>query len=143
MHTEAGLPDLFKNLTLLPKLVQGIKRLYSQERRPRLPITPHILLRFKQHLHLHWHDHQLLWSIMVIAFFGFLHSSELLALCKEDILTLDQTTTPPTFGIHLHSSNTNPFRQSAVIHLLAIGDVTLCPSKAISYLIIPPYLFYP
>ena len=25
MHTEVGFPDLFRNLTLLPKLVQGIK----------------------------------------------------------------------------------------------------------------------
>ena len=108
-HIEAGLSHLFDNLTLLPRLIRGIKRLYSQEQQPRLLISPHILLCFKQHLHLHWHDHRLLWSAMLMAFFGFLCSSELLALCKEDILILDNNTSPPTFGLHLRSSKPTPF----------------------------------
>ena len=143
MHTKVGFSDLFKNLTLLPKLIRGIKRCYSQERRPRLPITPQILLRFKQHLQLDWHDHKLLWSAMLIAFFGFLRSSELLALCKEDILTLDQTTTPPTFGIRLRSSKTDPFRQSAVIRLPPTQNTALCPATAVNYLVTQPYLCHP
>ena len=143
MHIEAGFPDLFGNLTLLPKLIRGIKRCYSQERRPHFPITPQILLRFKQHLHLDWHDHKLLWSAMLIAFFGFLHSSELLALCKEDILILDQSTTPPTFSIRLRSSKTDPFHQSTIVRLPPTQNTALCPATAINYLIMHATVPFP
>ena len=143
LHMEAGFPHLFDNLMLLPRLIRGIKRLYSHERRPRLPITPHILLRFKQHINLNWHDHHLLWSAMIVAFFGFLRSSELLALCKEDILILDKNTSPPTFGLHIRSSKTDPFRHTTVIRLPPTGDEALCPARAVSYLINQPNLSGP
>ena len=54
-----------------------------------------------------------------------------------------QTTTPPTFGIRLRSSKTNPIRHSVVIRLPPTGDTMLCPAKTISYLVTRPYLFYP
>ena len=138
LHMEAGFPHLFDNFMLLPRLIRGIKRLHSHERRPRLPITPHILLRFKQHINLNWHDHHLLWSAMIVAFLDFLRSSELLALC-EDILILDKNTSPPTFGLCIRSSKTDPFRHT-VIRLPPTGDEALCPARAVSYLINQPNL---
>ena len=71
LHIESSLPDPFETSSLLPRLVRGIKRVYGQERRPRLPITPQLLQRFKEKLHLQWHNHFILWSAMLIAFFLF------------------------------------------------------------------------
>jgi hypothetical protein len=113
MHTEAEFSDLFKNLTLLPKLVQGIKQLYSQERCPRLPITPQILMCFRKYLHLppsftgmitnsygqpcRSHAHFLVsyvpWSCA---------ASTLQGGCTYTRSW--QTTIPPTFGIRFRSS---------------------------------------
>ena len=80
---------------------------------------------------------------MLIAFFGFLRSSELLALCKQDILVLDNNTSTPTFGLRIRSSKTDPFRHSAVIRLPPTGDNTLCPANAVTYLLNQPYLLNP
>lgn len=140
LHIEAGVSNPFENLRLLPRLIRGIKRIYGQERRPRLPITPQILLRFNRYLQLNYPDHIVLWSAMLIAFFGFLRSSELLDLRKNDITVLDSTTQTPTFGLRIRYSKSDPFRQSATIRLAPSGHPTLCPSKAICSLLKQPYL---
>jgi len=44
------------------------------------PVTPSLLRRFYHLLHLASYDHFTLWAALLVAFFGFLRSSELLAL---------------------------------------------------------------
>ena len=116
LHLEARLPEVFDNLTLLPRPVQGIKRVFTRDRRPRLPITPHILVQFNQHLNLHWRDHSVLWSAMIIAFFAFLRSSELLALRRSDVTILDDRSDPPMFGLRIRSLTHSVVLSQSVSH---------------------------
>jgi len=44
------------------------------------PVTPSLLRRFYHLLHLASYDHFTLWAALLVAFFGFLRSSELIAL---------------------------------------------------------------
>ena len=146
LHMEAGFPEVFDNLTLLPRLVRGIKRVFTKERRPRLPITPQILVQFNQHLNLHWRDHSILWSAMIIAFFAFLRSSELLAIAlrRSDVTILDDRSDPPTFGLRIRSSKTDPFRHTVTVHIAPSSHATfLCTSKALVGLINLPYITHP
>ena len=80
---------------------------------------------------------------MLIAFFGFLRSSELLALRRNDITVMDSTGQKPTFGVCLCSSKTDPFRHSTVIRIAPSNHPTLCPAKAILLLLNQPYLQHP
>ena len=143
LHLEARLPEVFDNLTLLLRLIREIKRVFTKDRSPRLPITPQILVQFNQHLNLHWRDHSVLWSAMIIAFFAFLRSSELLALRRSDVTILDDRSDPPTFGLRIRSSKTDPFRHTVTVRIAPSSHATLCPSKALVSLINLPYITHP
>ena len=125
------------SLAISPSFHRGIKRLYSREQRPWLPIAPQILLHFKQHVHLHWHDHQLLWSAMLIAFFGFLCSSEILGLQVTTVPQPSQLQTQAISQILTSpSGRANPPRLSAscICKSYSVGLAkaisTVCPLGA-------------
>ena len=143
LHLEAGYADEFDRFRLLPRLVRGIRRTLSQDRRPRLPITPQILLSFRKNLNMGWQDHRVLWSAMVVAFFAFLRSSELLALRKEDASILDSLHTIPTFGLRIRSSKTDPFRHSVTVRVAPSGNADLCPAQALLELTNQSYATHP
>ena len=121
LHLEAGFPESFVNLTLLPRLVHGIKRAYSRDRCSRLSITPQILVTFRMHLKIQWQDHSVLWSAMVISFFAFLRLSELLALQRSDVTIIDSTHELPIFSLRIRSSKTDPFRHSITVRITPSG----------------------
>ena len=122
------------NLHRLPYLLRGIKRLYSQERRVRLPITPSIFLSFRTLLNLQWHDHIMLWTAMLVAFFAFLRSAELIALTTSDLsmCTSSPLSSLPTYILSIRISKTDPFRQVCQVRLAPSGHPILCPAKILT-----------
>ena len=129
LHIESQFPNPMEHARRLPQLLRGIKRTHSQERRPRLPITPALLLTFRRHLNLLTWDHLVLWTAMLIAFFAFLRSAELIALTTEDV---SQDTATAVYMLSIRASKTDPFRKGAHIRLAPSGHPVLCPSETLS-----------
>ena len=136
LHIQHGLPSPTDHSVLLPRILRGIKRIYGIDRRPRLPITPRLLSLFERHINTQWWDHLVLWTAMIVAFFGFLRSAELLALRTTDIQQADSPLSPlPTYVLTIRSSKTDPFRQGCSIRLAPSGHPSLCPALALSKLL--------
>ena len=137
LHIQHGFPSPVEHSVLLSRLLRGIKRTYGINQRPRLPITPTLLTSFKQHLNTLWWDHLILWVAMLVAFFAFLRSSELLSLKYSDIATTEPShpSQIPTYTITLHTSKTDPFRQGCTLRLAPSGHPLLCPAHALHTLL--------
>ncbi len=125
-HVENGLPNPLENCLQLQRLMRGIKRTYSSGPNHRLPITPTILRSFSCHLNFTYHDHLMIWAAMLLAFFGFLRSSELVGLRMGDIIWQHEA-----FGLAIRASKTDPFRKGITISIAATQDTTLCPVQAL------------
>jgi len=110
LHTEHGFPDPLPDALQLRRLLRSIKRLKGASPDSWLPVTPSLQWRFYHLLHLAFYDHLILWAALLVAFFGFLRSSELLALQHSDVLRRSE-------GYHLliKASKTNPFRRGATV----------------------------
>ena len=72
----------------------------------------------------------MLWAAILVAFFGFLRSSELLALQHKDILMI-----PEGYHVTIKASKTDPFRHGVTIKLTSSGDNTLCAVTALDHLL--------
>ncbi len=70
----------------------------------------------------------MLWAALLTAFFGFLRSSELLALQHSDV-----TRSPGQYSLSICQSKTDPFRQGAVVTIQASGDSSLCAVSALDH----------
>ena len=130
LHLEHGFPDPLSDALQLRRLLRGIKRLKGASRDSRLPITPSLLRRFHCLLHLAHYYHIMLWAAILVAFFGFLQSSELLALQHKDILRR-----PEGYHVTIKASKTDPFRHGVTIKLTSSGDNTLCAVTALDRLL--------
>ena len=126
LHLEHGFPSPLDGCIQLERLMQGIKRTYTCGPNTRLPVTPALLRSFASHLNLTHYDHCMIWAAMLLAFFGFLRSSELLNLQANDV-TLQQDHLKCTIS----ASKTDPFRKGTTITLATSGDATLCPVQAL------------
>ena len=71
----------------------------------------------------------MLWAGLLTAFFGFLRSSELLALRHEDI-----TQQGRGYSVRIKSSKTDLFWSGCYLTLLPSGDSSLCPVEALTAL---------
>ena len=129
LHLEQGLPDPLLHATGLRRLLWGIKRTLGTSPDSRLPITPSILRTFRTLLDLHFYDHTVLWAGILTAFFGFLRSSELLALKHEYVRRQSEA-----YAVRIRSSKTDPFRSGASIRLMPSGEKSLCPVEALGAL---------
>ena len=134
-HIEHGLPSPTDDAPQLRSLLRGIKRLHGCPADSRLPITPTLLRSFCQFLNLSYPDHLTLWGAMIVAFFGFLRSNELLALTRNDI-----SRTGEGYDVKIRLSKTDPFRAGVTICLRPTGDSSLCPVAALDHLLmqVPP-----
>ncbi len=130
LHLEHGFPDPLTDALLLRRLLRGIKRLKGTSSDSRLPITPSLLRRFRSLLHLTHYDHLMLWAAILLAFFGFLRSSELLALRHSDALRR-----PEGYLLSIRASKTDPFRHGATVKITSLPDRTLCAVNAIDLLL--------
>ena len=65
--------------------MQGIKQVHGTSSDSRLPITPLLLRPFASFLNLSYPDHLTFWAAILLAFFTFLRSGELLSLHCSDL----------------------------------------------------------
>ena len=128
LHLESGFPSPLDSADKLRRLLRGIKRVHGLSRDSRLPITPRLLRQFRLLLNFSYPDHRTLWAAMLVAFFGFLRSNELLAITNRDIQR-----TRVGYTLHIRASKTDPFRTGATVHLGPSGDPTLCVVAALDW----------
>ena len=121
LYLEHGLPDPTSEAVNLRRLMRGIKRVHGNTIDSRLPITPSLLRCFRSFLTLSYPDHLTLWAAILLAFFAFLRSGELLSLHRSDLHR-----TADGYQVHIKQSKTDPFRSGAVITVLPSGDPSLC-----------------
>ena len=130
LHLEHGFPDPLIDALQLRRLLWGIKRLRGVHTDTRLPITPSLLRAFLNLLLQTDYDHLMLWAAMLVAFFGFLRSSDLLALRYSDLRR-----TREGYQLAIRVSKTDPFRQGATVYLTHLGDNTRCAVTALDHLL--------
>ena len=121
LHLEHGLTDPTSEATNLQRLLRGIKRVRGTASDSRLPITPSLLRAFVFHLNLAYPDHLVLWAALLLAFFSFLRSGELLSLHHSDLSRIANG-----YQVRIRQSKADPFRTGATVLVLATGDPTLC-----------------
>ena len=129
----------------LEQVIKGAKREAAKQgtvQRPRLPITPEILLRLRRV----WegdrtkHDFVMMWAACCLCYFGFLRAGEITVpsekaydsgahLNFEDV-AVDNVSNPQTLRVTIKASKTDPFRQG--IHIF-VGKTSneLCPVAAV------------
>ena len=123
LHLEHGLPDPIADALNLRRLMRGIKRVMRG-------ITPTLLRTFRIFLSLTYYDHTILWAALLLAFFGFLRSQELLALQHSDLAR-----STDGYRVWIRCSKTDPFRSGATICITPSGDPTLCAVTALDALV--------
>ena len=133
----------------LEYVLKGVKRSSSKKTRPRLPITPQILLQLKHY----WEslsphrDALMLWAAACLCFFGFLRSGEVVIpsdscfdasvhLAFGDVV-LDDLLNPSFLEVRLKSSKTDPFRKGVTVIVgRTHSPQGLCPVVAnIAYMV--------
>lgn len=130
LHLEHGFPDPLADALQLRRLLRGIKRLKGVSPDSRLPITPSLLRVFYRHLNLAFYDHLMLWAAILVAFFGFLRSKELLALTHGDLRRI-----PEGYQVAIKASKTDPFRTGSTVKVGISTDGTLCAVGALDRLL--------
>ena len=147
-HTKGYTPNINK-FHRLYLLLRGIKRTQGKKftKQKRAPITPAILRNINSNLFNSskiYEDKIMLWTAILVAFFGFLRISEYTAIYKTKydpattLLYEDVTTTNNTASINIKASKTDPFRQGNTIRL-AQNNSILCPINALKqYISIHP-----
>ena len=130
----------------LKVLLRGIKRVNaSHNARIRLPITASIMHRIKGRLQagkppLHEYSQVLLWAACCVGYFGFLRTAEFLTpddvpfsdtthLSLADI-SLDQSSRPWKFLLHIKASKTDQFRLGTTV-VLGGTNLDFCPVAAL------------
>ena len=80
--------------------------------------------------HPNHYDHTTLWAALLLAFFGFLRSQELLALQYSDLAR-----STDGYRVQIRCSKTDPFRSGATIRITPSGDPTLCAVTVLDALV--------
>ena len=125
-HNMVSQPPWLKQHNYGRRLLRGIKRIHADSR---LSITPNLLRSFLHFLDFRYPDHITLWAAMLVVFFGFLQSNELLALQHNDLQR-----TPEGYLLLIRSSKTDPFCSGAMVSLTPSGDDGLCAMAALHLL---------
>lgn len=149
LQISHGMGEL--NMGAMPRLelvVRGLKRRQaSLQTKPRLPITPSILLKIRTAWDgsSEW-DKIMLWAAMCICFFGFLRCGEVVVpgelnfdpsqhLTFADI-AVDNVSHPTFMKVGIKQSKTDPFRKGTEIIIGRTGGA-LCPVAAtLSYMVL-------
>ncbi len=114
--------------------IRGLKRIKMHKPKQALPITPDILIQFKQHLDISLPLQAVFWSVSLIAFFTMARKSNLVPmtvhtfdtkkqLCRRDIIVDSDC-----ILVRIKWSKTNQFASRTLyIPLLAMPDSIICP----------------
>ena len=147
LHLAGGKPDpIIHEMARLQQVLRGVKRIQAKagmRERPRLPISPELLLKLRSV----WlggsttdRDQKMLWAASVLCFFGFMRSGEITVPSEESYeecshlsvldVTVDNVSCPSMLRVHLKASKTDPFRAGIDIFVgRAVGP--LCPVSAV------------
>jgi len=149
MQITLGLPEPreFSSMPRLRLVQSGIQRSHASQLSPvkvRLPITPAILLKLKEH----WSpqrsdaDILMLWSAATLCFFGFFRSGEITipSLTSFDTskhlawgdIAVDNLDDPQTIKVHLKKSKTDQLGKGVDVYIGKTGCF-LCPVAAMMY----------
>ena len=141
LHVIHGLPNPLEQSLRLDLVLKGIRRIKPKQGKPRLPITPHILLRIKSSLDQSpSYDSTMLWAACTLAFFAFLRCGEFTVpalgaydqakhLSVSDI-AVDSHTQPTTISARLKVSKTDQFGKGILV-FLGKASSPLCPVAAV------------
>ena len=155
LHVMLGLDNPFVNNPRIQLVLRGIKRLQGNNRRLRRPITPELLLLFRDKLDLSSYEHSLYWAAFCIAFFGFLRAGELSitpTASRSDCLQLSDLSIscfpfPHLVRLLIKVSKSDPFRDTCPV-VVGRNNSALCPVEALlKYLHFrggspgPPFIF--
>lgn len=125
----------------LALLLRGIRRKTQVASSPKLPFTPEILLKFRSCLDFNSNLHCALWACLMVGFWGFLRSDNLVpktgslfdtshAILRENILFI-----PQGASIKITRSKTNQFGERDVfVAIPRIKGSSLCPIRALKTL---------
>ena len=145
LQIAEGLPD--PKIACMPKLDQVMRGIKSHQARtttgarPRLPITPDILLKLRKVWELNPQnpDNIMLWAAACTCFFGFFRAGEITVpsemaydagahLNFADV-AIDDPKNPTLMRIRLKASKTDPFRNGVDVYLGRTRN-QLCPIEA-------------
>ena len=115
-------------------LLKGIKRSQGNSRKklPRAPVTPSILVRIHASLFSSmrlYEDKVMIWSALLLAFFGFLRVSEYTSSHKtkyEELATLllsDVSLGHGHLNVNIKASKTDPFREGVMLRIAKNGSL--------------------
>ena len=144
LQIEKGLPDpKMQNMAKLSQVLRGVRATQAgKSTTVRLPITPQILERIKEA----WErtglndNRVMLWAAMLLCFFGFFRSGEILSpaqglfdasshlTCAD--LAIDSVTDPQCLRVHLKQSKTDRFKEGTYVCVGRTGEI-LCPVAAV------------
>ena len=151
LQIAAHFPD--PNIHVMPRLeqvIKGSKRVAAkqgQTTRPRLPITPDILLKLRRvwGSDPHNFDSVMMWAASCLCYFGFLRAGEITvpseAAYDKDAhlnfadIAVDNVGNPQMLKVTIKASKTDPFRQGVDIFVGRTSN-ELCPVAAVlAYLV--------
>jgi hypothetical protein len=137
LHLEAGFPNPLLDNWYLKSILQGVRRTLGDAQKPKLPITPDILLRVVTKLDLSIPKDSLFWASILLGFFTFLRKSNLFPPAtgfdpKLHLVRSDFQLSPPNFSVKIKSSKTIQFqdRQLTLVIPSNPGNI-LCPVTAL------------
>ena len=138
LHVFEGFSNPLENKPRIQLVLRDLKRLKGNLRRLRCPITPSLLLLFREHLNLQNFDDSMLWACFCIAFFGFLRAGEFTVtptISSRDCLqvsdvSVDKLPFPSFVRLFIKVAKSDPFRTSCVI-VVGRNDSLLCPVEAL------------
>lgn len=98
LHVTQGHGNPLSNTLKLDLVLKGIHRIKPNQKQPRLPVTPYILIRIKGVLdHSPSFESTMLWAACCTGFFGFLRCGEFML---PDSTSFDSTTPLGSFRCH-------------------------------------------
>ena len=133
-YVEQGTPLRTDNMFQLHRILKGIKRTSTPQKRTRRPITIQILSEisdllgpaFSEEL-----DTVMLWAAFTLAFFGFLRVSEFTCSSSKsfpavkDVVFVPNIQNPDHIKVRIKQSKTDPFRQGTTL-TIAKSNSTVC-----------------
>ena len=134
MHISLGFPDprVNSSLPILRRIQAGIQRVQATKGTPssrvRLPITPPILDRLREHWQTTEHPNKLcLWAVATLCFAGFFRLGELLPSSIQQAgtgaglqwgdVTVDDAQTPSMVRTHLRRSKCDQFGKGVNVYV--------------------------
>ena len=138
-YVEHNQPFRSTTMLQLHRILKGIKRTSNPQKRPRHPITIHLLSQISTLLRPTFSedlDTVMLWAAFTLAFFGFLRVSEFTYssaktfLAVHDITFVPNIATPTSIQVRIKQSKTDPFRHGTTL-VIARSHSSVCAVTAL------------